>query len=108
VEFTSQPLPHTPAGWMSVGNLANMAMFQTQQQSVDIKEGVERRVMAGLFPQKAPYGPENYLKEVGHWFAFMPSMAAPSAVPSSYTLITAARLMTLSSDLYGRAFGTLY
>ena len=107
MEFTSQPLPHTPAGWMSVGNLANLAMFQTQQQSVDTKEGVER-VMAGLFPQKAPYGPENYLKEVSHWFAFMPSMAAPSAVSSSFTLITAARLMTLSSDLYERAFGTLH
>ena len=92
---------------MSVGNLANMAMFQTQQQSVDMKEGVER-VMAGLFPLKVPYGLENYLKEVGHWFALMPSMAAPSAASSSYTLITDARLMTLSSDLYGRAFGTLY
>lgn len=63
VEFTSQPFPHTPAGWMSVRNLANMATFQTQQQSVDVKEGVERRVIGGLFPQKAPYGYENYRKD---------------------------------------------
>ena len=62
MEFTSQPLPHMPAGWMSVGNLANMAMFQTQQQSVDMKEGVGR-AMAGLFPQKAHHGYENYLKD---------------------------------------------
>jgi site-specific DNA recombinase len=60
VEFTSQPFPHSPAGWMSVRNLANMATFQTQQQSVDVKEGVERRVRAGLFPQKTPYGYQNY------------------------------------------------
>lgn len=63
VEFTSQPFPHTPAGWMSVRNLANMATFQTQQQSVDVKEGVERRVTAGLFPQKTPYGYQNYREQ---------------------------------------------
>lgn len=60
VEFTSQPFPHTPSGWMQVRNLANFSTYQTQQQSLDVREGIERRVMNGLFPQKAPYGYENY------------------------------------------------
>ena len=63
VEFTSQPFPHTPAGWMNVRNLANMATYQTQQQSLDVKEGLDRRVMSGLFPQKAPYGYQNYREQ---------------------------------------------
>ncbi len=45
---------------MQVRNLANMATYQTQQQSIDVKEGHERRVRQGLFPQKPPYGYENY------------------------------------------------
>lgn len=60
VEFTSQPFPHTPAGWMQVRNLANFATYQTQQQSLDVREGLERRVREGLFPQKAPFGYQNY------------------------------------------------
>ena len=60
VEFTSQPFPHTPAGWMQVRNLANFATYQTQQQSLDVREGIERRVRDGLFPQKTPYGYQNY------------------------------------------------
>ena len=63
VEFTSQPFPHTPAGWLNVRNLANMATYQTQQQSLDVKEGLDRRVMSGFFPQKAPYGYQNYREQ---------------------------------------------
>lgn len=31
----------------------------TEQQSIDVKGGVKRRVEEGLFPQKAPYGYRN-------------------------------------------------
>ena len=76
VEFTSQPFPHTPAGWMQVRNLANMATYQTQQQSVDVREGIDRRVMSGLFPQKAPFGYENY-RENGRSLVRIHAMNGP-------------------------------
>ncbi len=60
VEFIQHSFPHTPAGWMQIRNLANMATYQTQQQSIDVKEGLERRVREGLFSQVVPYGYQNY------------------------------------------------
>lgn len=39
--------------------LANMASFYTEQQSVDVREGMERRVKEGLFVGHAPYGYRN-------------------------------------------------
>ena len=33
-----------------------MASFYTEQQSIDVKEGIERRVESGLFPSRPPYG----------------------------------------------------
>lgn len=55
----TQPTENTPSGRMQRRMLASMASFYTEQQSLDVKEGVKRRVESGLFPQKAPYGYRN-------------------------------------------------
>lgn len=55
----TQPTENTPAGRMQRRMLASMASFYTEQQSLDVKGGVKRRVEEGLFPQKAPYGYRN-------------------------------------------------
>lgn len=52
----SQPTENSPAGRMMRRTLANMASFYTEQQSVDVREGIARRVQEGWFPGKAPYG----------------------------------------------------
>ncbi len=55
----TQPTEATPAGRMMRRTLANMASFYTEQQSLDVREGLERRVREGLFAGKAPYGYRN-------------------------------------------------
>jgi site-specific DNA recombinase len=55
----SQPTEGTPAGRMMRRTLANMASFFTEQQSVDVREGLARRVQAGWFVGTAPYGYRN-------------------------------------------------
>ena len=55
----SQPTEHTPAGRMQRRMLASMASFYTEQQSIDVQEGLARRVQAGLFAGLAPYGYRN-------------------------------------------------
>src|SRR5262249_22503911 len=55
----SQPTENNPAGRMMRRTLANMASFYTEQQSVDVCEGLARRVQAGWFVGKAPYGYRN-------------------------------------------------
>ncbi|MCC7334682.1 MAG: recombinase family protein [Pirellulaceae bacterium] len=52
----SQPTESSPAGRMMRRTLANMASFYTEQQSVDVREGISRRVQEGWFAGKAPYG----------------------------------------------------
>ena len=42
---------------------ANMASFYTEQQSLDVKEGLARRVQEGWFVGKAPYGFLNVRKD---------------------------------------------
>lgn len=61
VDFISvaQPTENTPAGRMQRRMLASMASFYTEQQSIDVKEGLERRVKNGLFPNRPPYGYRN-------------------------------------------------
>jgi DNA invertase Pin-like site-specific DNA recombinase len=59
VIYVTQPTENTPAGRMLRRTLANMASFYTEQQSVDVRDGLERRVQTGLFPNKAPYGYRN-------------------------------------------------
>ncbi len=55
----SQPTENSPAGRMMRRTLANMASFYTEQQSVDVQEGLQRRVNEGWFIGKAPYGYKN-------------------------------------------------
>ena len=55
----SQPTENTPAGRMQRRMLASMASFYTEQQSIDVKEGIARRVESGLFPSRPPYGYRN-------------------------------------------------
>lgn len=55
----SQPTENTPAGRMMRRTLANMASFYTEQQSVDVREGLARRVREGWFIGLAPYGYRN-------------------------------------------------
>ena len=59
VVYVAQPTENTPAGRMQRRILANMASFYTEQQSLDVREGQQRRVESGLFPCKAPYGYRN-------------------------------------------------
>lgn len=59
VVYVAQPTENTPAGRMQRRILANMATFYTEQQSVDVREGLARRVQSGLFVGKAPYGYTN-------------------------------------------------
>jgi len=55
----SQPTENTPAGRMQRRMLASMASFYTEQQSLDVKDGLAKRVQHGLFVGKAPYGYRN-------------------------------------------------
>lgn len=59
VIYVTQPTENTPAGRMMRRTLANMAAFYTEQQSLDVREGMERRVASGLPPQKPSYGYRN-------------------------------------------------
>lgn len=55
----SQPTENTPAGRMQRRMLASMASFYTEQQSLDVKDGLARRVQSGLFISRAPFGYKN-------------------------------------------------
>jgi DNA invertase Pin-like site-specific DNA recombinase len=55
----SQPTENTPTGRMMRRTLANMASFYTEQQSVDVREGIARRVEEGWFPSRPPFGYRN-------------------------------------------------
>ena len=55
----TQPTENTPAGRFQRRMLATMATFQTEQQSVDVREGHARRVQMGFFVAKCPYGYRN-------------------------------------------------
>ncbi len=59
IVYVAQPTENTPAGRMQRRILANMASFYTEQQSLDVREGQQRRAESGLFPCKAPYGYRN-------------------------------------------------
>ncbi len=59
----SQPTDSNPAGRMMRRTLANMASFYTEQQSVDVREGLARRVKEGWFVGLAPYGYRNVRKD---------------------------------------------
>ena len=52
----TQRTDNSPTGRLLRRILALLGAFQTEQQSVDVREGLARRVAEGLFPQKAPFG----------------------------------------------------
>ena len=58
--FVTLPASETPNGKLMVRTLAAVATFQTEQQSVDVREGIAKRVQEGLFPSQAPYGYRNF------------------------------------------------
>jgi site-specific DNA recombinase len=55
----SQPTENTPSGRMHRRVLASMASFYTEQQSLDVREGLAKRAQAGLFVGMTPYGYRN-------------------------------------------------
>ena len=59
----SQPTENTPAGRMMRRTLANMSAFYTEQQALDVREGLARRVQEGWFVGKEPYGYRNVRRE---------------------------------------------
>jgi len=61
IEFISitQPTQNTPTGRMMRRQLATIASFTTEQQSVDVREGIAKRVQSGLPPSRAPFGYRN-------------------------------------------------
>jgi DNA invertase Pin-like site-specific DNA recombinase len=59
----SQPTESNPAGRMMRRTLANMASYYTEQQSLDVREGLARRVQEGWFVGHAPYGYKNIRKD---------------------------------------------
>jgi site-specific DNA recombinase len=63
VNYITQPTENTPSGRMMRRTLANMAAFFTEQQSLDVKDGLARRVQNGLFISRAPYGYSNIRRE---------------------------------------------
>lgn len=63
VIYVSQPTENTPAGRMMRRTLANMAAFFTEQQSLDVRDGLARRVQSGWFVGKARYGYLNVRRD---------------------------------------------
>ena len=59
----AQPTENTPAGRMQRRVLASMASFYTEQQSLDVREGLARRVQSGLFVSRPPIGYRNVRKD---------------------------------------------
>lgn len=52
----TQPVQNTPTGRMVRRTLATVAAFQTEQQSLDVRDGIGRRVAEGWFPSNPPFG----------------------------------------------------
>jgi DNA invertase Pin-like site-specific DNA recombinase len=61
VDFISitQPTENTPSGRMMRRQLATFAAFTTEQQSLDVREGIAKRVDEGWFPSRSPFGYQN-------------------------------------------------
>ena len=68
----SQPTENTPAGRMMRRTLANMASFYTEQQSVDVREGLARRVQEGWFVGLVPTATATSARMVGAWLRLIP------------------------------------
>jgi hypothetical protein len=60
---------NNPAGRMMRRTFADMASFFTEEMTVDISQGINRRVQEGWFPGKASYGYSHRRKaeKCGAW-----------------------------------------
>ncbi|WP_161604653.1 recombinase family protein [Roseiconus nitratireducens] len=52
----TQPVQNTPTGRMVRRTLATIAAFTTEQQALDVLDGISRRVAEGWFPSRPPFG----------------------------------------------------
>lgn len=52
----TQPVQNTPTGRMMRRTLATIAAFTTEQQSLNVTDGIARRVAEGWFPSNPPFG----------------------------------------------------
>jgi DNA invertase Pin-like site-specific DNA recombinase len=61
IEFISitQSTENTPSGRMMRRQLATFAAFTTEQQSLDVREGIRKRVEEGYPPSRASFGYRN-------------------------------------------------
>jgi DNA invertase Pin-like site-specific DNA recombinase len=55
----TQPTENTPAGRMMRRQLATIAAYSTEQQGIDVRAGINRRVEEGWFASHPPYGYTN-------------------------------------------------
>lgn len=61
--YVEQDFPDNAVGRFMRRQLALTAMYQTEDQSQEVKKGIARRVKEGLFPGRAAYGYRNYRVE---------------------------------------------
>ena len=72
----TQQTENTPAGRMMRRTLANMASFFTEQQSLDVREGLAKRIESGQFIGKPPYGYRN-IRDNGRSSAHIDEITGP-------------------------------
>jgi DNA invertase Pin-like site-specific DNA recombinase len=56
----TQPVQNTPTGRMVRRTLATIAAFTTEQQGLDVRDGIAKRVETGWFPSVPPYRCSQY------------------------------------------------
>lgn len=59
----TQSVDNTPTGRMIRRTLATIGAFQSEQQSLDIREGLAKRVSFGWFPSRCPFGYRNVRRD---------------------------------------------
>lgn len=100
----SQPTESTPAGRMQRRMLASMASFYTEQQSLDVKEGLKRRVEGGLFVGLPPYGYRNIRRDKRGLIEVHPERAATVRRIFELYAYHQHTLESLSEQLYEEGF----
>jgi DNA invertase Pin-like site-specific DNA recombinase len=79
----SQPTESTPAGRMMRRTLANMASFYTEQQSVDVREGLPVACKRAGLSLAVPTVTETSARMVGGWSRLIP--CRPPTCAASFT-----------------------
>ena len=91
VVYVAQPTENTPAGRMQRRILANMATFYTEQQSVDVREGLARAWRTGCSSGRPRSGIATCDVTGGAWSWWTKMRRRSCGGLSSYTPITATR-----------------